>query len=281
MSNQNESLNVSAKSVDEAIEEGLAQLGVTRDRVDIEIVNEGKRGIFGLGAEDAVVKLSLKNDGPSAEDISLDEPDPDKEVYPLSAEADTTKPRQSPDAEQVQSEADASSEDEDLGPAHSDALEMTETVTRAKEHLEKLLEYMGVEAEVIPTTAPDLTENDDDDTPTVLDINGKDLGVLIGRRSETLQALQYMVRLMVSKETGSWERVVVDVESYRSRRRKSLQRMANRMAERATSNNERVVLEAMSAYERRIIHLTLRDHPTVYTRSIGQDSNRKVTIIPK
>ena len=104
---------------------------------------------------------------------------------------------------------------------------------------------------------------------------------MIGRRSETLQALQYMVRLMVSKDMGSWQRIVVDVESYRSRRRKSLQRMARRMAERATNNQERVVLEAMTPYERRIIHITLRDHPAVYTKSIGQDNNRKVTIIPK
>jgi spoIIIJ-associated protein len=117
--------------------------------------------------------------------------------------------------------------------------------------------------------------------PLVLDVTGKDLGILIGRRSETLQALQYMVRLMVSKEMGSWQRVVVDVESYRARRRQSLRQMAQRMAERAIASRERVVMEAMSAYERRIIHVALRDHPAVFTKSIGRENNRKVTIIPK
>ena len=90
-----------------------------------------------------------------------------------------------------------------------------------------------------------------------------------------------MLRLMVSKEMQSWQRIVVDVESYRSRRRQTLHKIAKRMAEQAVANQERVVLEAMPAYERRIIHIALRDHPTVITKSIGRDNNRKVTIIPK
>jgi spoIIIJ-associated protein len=114
----------------------------------------------------------------------------------------------------------------------------------------------------------------------VFDVGGKDLGILIGRRNETLQALQFMLRLMVSKEMGRWQPLVVDVESYRARRRESLRNMANRMADRAVTNQERVVLEAMPAYERRIVHIALRDNPDVTTKSIGHDKNRKVTIMP-
>jgi spoIIIJ-associated protein len=150
----------------------------------------------------------------------------------------------------------------------------------AIECLEGLLERMDIEATVTTRVASDLVEPGEE-APLVLDIIGNDLGILIGRRSETLQAIQYMVRLMVSKRLGTWQRIVVDVESYRARRRRSLRQMAERMAERAVANRERVVMEAMSAYERRIIHVALRDHPAVFTKSIGRENNRKVTIIPK
>lgn len=263
MSNQNVNLDVSAKTVDEAIEAGLAQLGLTRNEVDIEVLNEGKRGLFGLGAEEALVRLTVKSNPVTA--TTADEPvalptTANNEPEPSSLPESKTPPAASP--------ADDIDQDEESA------------VTAAREHLETLLEHMGIEATVETRIAPELVENGED-APIVLDIQGKDLGILIGRRSETLQALQYLVRLMASKDMGSWQRIVVDVESYRSRRRQSLQKMAHRMAERAVANHERVVLESMSAYERRIIHLTLRDHPAVMTKSIGQDNNRKVTIIPK
>lgn len=139
---------------------------------------------------------------------------------------------------------------------------------------------MGVEATVETRYASDLAEPDED-PPLVFDIVGQDLGILIGRRNETLQAIQYMVRLMVSKQMGSWQPIIVDVESYRARRRASLRKLAQRMAEKAVNSNQRVVLEAMPAYERRLVHIALRDHPGVVTKSIGRDKNRKVTIIPK
>ncbi|GAB4438011.1 MAG: KH domain-containing protein [Anaerolineae bacterium] len=263
MPNQNENLDVSGKTVDEAIEQGLAQLGLTREQVEIEVLSEGKRGLFGLGAEEATVRFTVKSVAPPAVDVPAvaddaagDEPQPE--------------PSPQPEAEAAPLPAVGAPAPEDEDPA----------VTSARIHLETLLQHMGIEATVETRAAPELVEGGEE-APIVLDIQGKDLGILIGRRSETLQALQYLVRLMASKDAGSWQRIVVDVESYRSRRRQSLQKMARRMAERAAANQERVVLESMSAYERRIIHLTLRDHPAVMTRSIGQDNNRKVTIIPK
>lgn len=277
MPNQNVSLNVSAKSVDEAIELGLTELGVSRDQVDIEVISEGKRGLFGLGSEDAMVRLSLKKRGEPAERDAEPRSEPEVVVETAAAEVSTAT-----DEEPVEATVEEAFDDgsEEATDAYSLPDSLPEPVLRAKERLEQVLELMGVEARVETRPAPDLVEADEE-PPIVLDVVGKDLGVLIGRRSETLQAIQYMVRLMVSKDMGSWQRIVVDVESYRSRRRKSLQRMAHRMAERATNNQERVVLEAMTPYERRIIHITLRDHPAVYTKSIGQDNNRKVTIIPK
>ncbi len=261
MPNQNENLDVSAKTVDEAIEEGLAQLGLPRDQVEVEVLSEGKRGLFGLGAEEATVRLTVKSAPAPAEPAAAAAPPPPAEDAPPPAAA-----------------TPETAAEEDIAPSQAESDDPV--VTAAREHLENILKYMGIEATVETRTAPELVESGED-APIVLDIQGKDLGILIGRRSETLQALQYLVRLMASKDMGSWQRIVVDVESYRSRRRQSLQKMARRMAERAAANHERVVLESMSAYERRIIHLTLRDHPAVVTKSIGQDNNRKVTIIPK
>lgn len=259
MLKQNESLDVSAKTVEEAIEQGLAQAGLTREQVEIEIIKEGKRGVFGIGAEEAQIRLTLKKqpapilaqpDHPlvSAPESSPNEPLPVEEVAPASSPA--------PQADQL-----------------------NEVEQLAISCLENLLKFMGIQATVVHRYAPDLVEGDES-PPLVLDIVGGDLGILIGRQSETLQALQFMVRTMVSKQTNRWHSIMIDVESYRARRRSSLQRLAERMAERVVSSGKKVVLEAMPAHERRIIHLTLRDHPAVITKSVGSDDNRKVTIVP-
>ncbi|MBN1994568.1 MAG: protein jag [Anaerolineae bacterium] len=247
-------VEIKAKTVDEAILLGLAQLGLPQEQVNIEVINEGKRGVFGLGSEEAQVRLTPKEQP----DISPpDESGVSDEVAAVAAVA-MEKPL-----------------------SHTQGQGQPESVAEvAAEYLAGLLERMGIEAQVTTRLVPELVEADEE-PPLVLDVTGRDLGILIGRRSETLQVLQYMVRLMVSKHFSRWEPVVVDVESYRVRRRRSLQKMAEKMAERAIATNRRVVLEAMPAHERRLIHLALRDHPKVFTKSIGSDDNRKVTIMPR
>ena len=139
---------------------------------------------------------------------------------------------------------------------------------------------MGVRGRVVVRSGEDLVE-EGEVMPLVVDVTGKDLGILIGRRGETLQALQFLTRLMLSKRLSRWEPVIVDVESYRARRRRSLRRLALRMAERAASSQRLVVLEAMPPHERRIIHLALRDHREVTTESTGEGEHRQVTIVPR
>lgn len=117
--------------------------------------------------------------------------------------------------------------------------------------------------------------------PLLVDIRGDDLSVLIGRRAETLNALQYILALIVSKEADKWVQVVVDVEGYRARRERQLRQLARRMAEQAVRTGKRQVLEPMSSAERRIVHLELRNHPDVTSESIGDEPNRKVTILLK
>lgn len=262
MPNQNEkrndvnakSIQVQAKSTDEAIELGLAQLGLTQEEVEVEVLSEGKRGVFGLGAEEATVRVTPKEG--------------------VSAKTEIEAPATSEPAEEVVEIVETVSIDDDE-ISDPDSVEAV-----AQQYLSGLLERMGINAQVKVQEAPELAEPNEP-PPLVLDVTGKDLGVLIGRRSETLQVLQYMVRLMISKHFNRWEPVIVDVESYRVRRRQSLQKMALKMADRAVTNDQRVVLESMPAHERRLIHLALRDHPDVITKSVGSDDNRKVTIIPK
>ena len=217
-------LEVSGKSVEEAIEKGLAELGLPRDAVDVEILNEGARGLLGLRSEDARVRLT-----------------------PL---AET---------------ALAATE-----PASADG-------ASAKEILETLLRGMGLRAsvEILPDPSAE------DVRAIILNIVGDDLGVLIGRRGETLRDLEYITRLLAAHKTNKPPKLVVDVEGYRTRRERSLRELAKRMAERVQSNRQPITLEAMPPNERRIVHISLRDHPTVKTQSIGEGDHRRVMIIPK
>ncbi len=218
------SLEFAGKSVDEAIEKGLAELGLARAAVTVEILNEGSRGLLGLGSGEARVRLTPQSEPAAAL------------------------------------------------PATTDGASAA-----AKEILETLLRGMGLNAHV--QVMPD--ENAEDDRAFVLNIVGDDLGVLIGRRGETLRDLEYLTRLMVGHKGDQSTRLVVDVEGYRMRRERSLRELAKRMADRVQSNRQPITLEAMPPNERRIVHLSLRDHLTVKTQSIGEGDHRRVMIIPK
>jgi spoIIIJ-associated protein len=149
----------------------------------------------------------------------------------------------------------------------------------ARESLEGLLLGMGIQAQVsLRREESPLPEGD---SSLVLDVTGPDLGILIGRRGETLQALQYMTRLIACRRLQRWANIVVDVEGYKKRREQALTALAHRMAERAILLGQAVSLEPMPPHERRIIHLALRDHATVATESVGEGEHRKVVIFPK
>ena len=220
------------KDVDEAVQNGLQALGVTREQVTVEVLDRGSKGFLGIGATPARVRLTLLESEEAAETPSEAE----------SAEA--------PD----------------------------EVETLAREYLEGILQRLGFDARV-ETYWGDAEPGEK--RPLVLNIEGHDLGLLIGRQAETLTALQYLVRVIVNQQTHRWMNIVVDVENYRRRREESLKRLAVRMAEQVARTGRPVVLEAMPANERRIIHIALRDHPDVYTVSVGKEPRRKVTIRPR
>jgi spoIIIJ-associated protein len=147
----------------------------------------------------------------------------------------------------------------------------------AQSVLEELLTRMGVAASVVAQSGA-LAEEGEAANPATLDIEGDDLGILIGRRGQTLASLQYIVRLIVGHRTEDWMPVVIDVEGYKQRRYERLQALAWRLAEQAKVRREPFTLEPMLAYERRIIHLALADHPDITTESIGEGESRRVVI---
>ena len=148
--------------------------------------------------------------------------------------------------------------------------------------LQEMLDRLKIKGAVTARRAEAQDERDEQEgPPIVLDIRGDDLGVLIGRRGETLSALQYLTRVIVSGKAARNVNLVVDVEGYKARREQQLRQLAQRMAERVAATRKPIALEPMPPHERRVIHLTLRDHPDVTTESVGRDEERKVTIILK
>jgi spoIIIJ-associated protein len=154
-----------------------------------------------------------------------------------------------------------------------------EMAAMAVDLLAQTVRLMGFEAEIVPTWhAPD---EDNKDAYLLIELHGRDLGALIGRRGDTLNSLQYLLRLMVNQRIHAWRNIVVDVENYRLRRAEHLTQLALRSADQVASTGRTLSLEPMPPSERRIIHIALRDHPAVYTESSGDGERRKIQIVPK
>jgi spoIIIJ-associated protein len=254
---QRTTLEIIAPTVEEAIAQGLAQLGLTADAVSVEVLDAGTKGFFGLGKPQVRVRLTVNPVGGVADLQTESAPVP----QPKKA-AERVEPKPEPRV----------SKEPESQPEHDALLDHTEAV------ISKLLHLLNLEAQVSANYGP--TERDGRRNIHV-DIRGNDLSVLIGRRSETLAAFQYIASLIVGKEEQQFVQLTVDVEGYRDRREKQLIQMAKRMADQVAKSGRRQTLEPMPSGERRIIHIALRDHPDVKTESTGEEPYRKVMIIPK
>ena len=257
MSPQRATIEIIAPTINEAIENGLAELGLSREAVEIEILDEGSRGLFGLGSHQARVRLIVKQNIPEENETEATQSMNDYLIEEDTELEPEIKPVRIPPANTK----------EEI-PLHV-----------AQETVSELLGKMHIQADVTASYG----EIDDvrGTRPILVDITGKDLSVLIGKRSETLNALQYISRLIVSKELGENITLVIDVEGYRSRRERQLRQIAHRMAEQVVKTGKKQTLEPMPANERRIIHMELREDDRVTTESYGEDPHRKVTILPK
>jgi spoIIIJ-associated protein len=265
-----ESVEVSAKSVDEAIDIALGDLGLKRSQVSIEILTPGKPGIFGLGGEPARIRVTALEEGTAR---PMPEAPAEEREYEEEEEEEKQRPRREERREEVPS---AEERGEPIEVKDLDS----EEVQTAAEFLRTLIEGMDIDAEVTvrePETAADGYGR----ASAVLDIEGDDLGLLIGRRGTTLAALQYMVNVMLTRKMDSRVLVTVDVEHYHRRREETLQALAQRMADRVSHSRRPMTLEPMPASERRIIHLALSEDEDVVTGSVGQGDERKVVIRPR
>ena len=245
-----ESVEVSAKNVDEAIDIALEELGLKRQQVEIEILTPGRPGLLGIGGEPARVRVTALEEG-------------------------TARPMAEPGVEPeeragVEVDERAGVEIKDLRSAEVDL---------AIESLTRLLEFMEIDCEVT-LRAPETPGDGLGRASAVLDVDGDDLGLLIGRRGTTLAALQYMVNVMVNRKMGTRVLVNIDAEHYKRRREETLRGLARRMADRVRQTSRSITLEPMPAAERRIIHLVLAEDELVTTGSVGEGEDRKVVIYP-
>ena len=211
--------------------------------MEVTVVKEGRRGVLGLGAEEAVVK-----------------------VQPLATMPEEPKESKKPEEPEEPKEP---KEPEERGDVAETAVSVLET----------LLARLELAASVAAETKPPL--GGEGAPVVILNVKGDDLGILIGRRGQTLAALQHIVRLIVAHQAKARVPIVIDVEGYKQRRYDALQALARRVAEEVKAKGRPFALEPMPAYERRIIHLTLADNPDVATESTGEGEVRKVVIVPK
>jgi spoIIIJ-associated protein len=248
------SIEIIAPTIDEAVARGAAELGVDVDGLDVQVLDEGGKGLFGLGLRQARVRLTVREQAPPR-------PVPSR-----------PKPRSAPRKARPAPRAEAR-------PAPSGDEEADEPLRVSEEILRELLERMGVDATVQARWGE--AADEDSHRPVLVDVHGNDLSILIGHRGETLAALQYITRLIAGKELQQPAPILIDVEGYRARRETQLRQLARRMAEQAIEQGRTMALEPMPANERRIIHIELREHADVSTESVGEGDHRKVTIIPR
>jgi len=245
-----QSVEKTGDTVQAAVDAGLEELGVTPKDVMVEVLEEGSRGVFGIGAKQAKVRLTL---------LSMPVPKPE---IPKDDGKDTAQDHEDQGLQVREPATSTASTDGEVG----------------KEVLAQLLEKMGINADI---TIQRQESRNNEGVSWMLDINGRDLRLLIGRRGETLNALQYITRLITSRKLQRRANIVVDAGEYKLKRSYRLRQLAKRMAEQAIKQGRTMTLEPMPANERRLIHMELRNHEKVITKSVGDGKSRKVTIIPK
>ena len=300
------SYEFTARTTEEAISTGLEQLGLSISEVKVDIIEEGSKGLFGLfGSRPAKVRFTVEEDEAEDEvhnlfdgmlEEKVEKKAEKKAEKPAEKKAPKAEKKEKPAKEEKKVEEKAAKEEapktekparkpkENKKPVEEKPVEKKEIVPaeqadrstpagKAQEFLQELTKLMNVPVSVAVST--------DEEGNVHVNMEGDTLGILIGRRGETLDALQYLTSLQVNKGKSEYTRVTLDTENYRAKREEALIRLANRMANRCQKTGRKVSMEPMNPYERRILHSALQDHPAVTTHSEGDEPNRHVVITLK
>lgn len=242
--------------VDTAVQLALDDLKLTIDEVDVTVLEEPSRGFFGIGSKLALVRV-------------------EKKKAPETKVSEKKKEKVREKAEKVQPQKTATQKKETVKEEFKGEIEVKEeNLIPCEEHealdfLREVTKEMGLDLEISAKKGKE---------SLYLNIQGKDSGTIIGKRGQTLDAIQYLTSLVVNKGNEGYTRVVVDAENYRAKREKTLEALANRLANKVVKTKRSVKLEPMNPYERKVIHAALHNHPKVVTRSEGQDPYRRVVI---
>jgi spoIIIJ-associated protein len=257
----NGSIRVSAKTVDDAITEALIQLGVTSDRLEYEVIEKGSAGFLGIGMKQAVIEARRK---PEPKEEKVEEPVVEEPVRVEPKKVEAVQPQKAAAEKEAKEEVKKETKLVEVQP---------QTIKAVEDFLKNTMKAMDMEVE--------LKTEIDQDGALCVDMSGEHMGILIGKRGQTLDSLQYLANRVANKHQEGYVRVKLDTENYRARREETLRHLAKNIAHKVKRNRRPVALEPMNPYERRIIHSALQSDPYVMTHSEGEEPFRKVVITLK
>ena len=275
----NGSIRVSAKTVDDAITEALIQLGVTSDRLEYEVIEKGSPGFLGIGMKQAVIEARRKPEPepePEQEEISVkpEKPEIKESEKEASVSAKKERSEKKPKKEKEVKEIKEEAKPEEPKREETVLAEVQDvTIQAVEEFLRNTLNAMDMEVEI--------KSEIDSDGALSINMTGEHMGILIGKRGQTLDALQYLANRVANKQQEGYVRVKLDTENYRARREETLRHLAKNIAHKVKRTRRPVALEPMNPYERRIIHSALQSDPYVTTHSEGEEPYRKVVVTLK
>ena len=273
----NGSIRVSAKTVDDAITEALIQLGVTSDRLEYEVIEKGSAGFLGIGMKQAVIEARRK---PEPKEEKVEEPVVEEPVRVEPKKVEAVQPQKAAAEKKADEPQKAAFEKAVEKEAKEEVKKETklvevqpQTIKAVEDFLKNTMKAMDMEVE--------LKTEIDQDGALCVDMSGEHMGILIGKRGQTLDSLQYLANRVANKHQEGYVRVKLDTENYRARREETLRHLAKNIAHKVRRNRRPVALEPMNPYERRIIHSALQSDPYVMTHSEGEEPFRKVVITLK
>lgn len=273
----NGSIRVSAKTVDDAITEALIQLGVTSDRLEYEVIEKGSAGFLGIGMKQAVIEARRK---PEPKEEKVEEPVVEEPVRIEPKKVEAVQPQKAAaekKADEPQKDAFEKAVEKEVKEEVKKETKLVEvqpqTIKAVEDFLKNTMKAMDMEVE--------LKTEIDQDGALCVDMSGEHMGILIGKRGQTLDSLQYLANRVANKHQEGYVRVKLDTENYRARREETLRHLAKNIAHKVKRNRRPVALEPMNPYERRIIHSALQSDPYVMTHSEGEEPFRKVVITLK